>query len=249
MKRVKGMTPSAMMNPALSLKSANLEAEPELLKIDLNRTAIMVIDVQNAFLSKGGFFDLQAPDISLAENIRDHTEKTKRIDHIKKIITEARAKGIQVIYTISLNSPQGNIGHDSPYWYKNATLSFEREHPELRDKLPIRGTWGAEIIDELNPQEGDILVEKPRYSAFFQTNLDTVLRTGNFKYLIFTGVASNICVEATMRDAYYHEYFVIFTSDASISSGPEFVEEATIFNLKACYGWVTTTENILKAMR
>ena len=89
-KEVKEMTPSSMMNPALNLKSANLEAEPELLKIDLSRTAVMVIDVQNAFLSKGGFFDLQAPDISLAESIRDHTEKTKRIDSIKKIIMESR---------------------------------------------------------------------------------------------------------------------------------------------------------------
>ena len=222
-----------------------LQAEPAPLQIDLKRTTVIVIDAQNAFLSKGGFFTLQSPDIALAETISDPAEK---INNIKRVTTAARARGIKVIYTLSMNPPRESVGRDSPYWYKNDTVTLEREHPEWRDKLIIRGTWGAEIIPKLKPQEGDLLVEKPRYSAFFQTNLDTILKTHDLKYLIFTGVATNICVEATIRDAYYQEYFCILTSDAAVNSGPEFTQEATIFNVKARYGWVTTTESVLKAL-
>lgn len=127
-------------------------------------------------------------------------------------------------------------------------MILEREHPEWRDKLIKRGTWGAEIIEVLKPEEGDILVEKPRYSAFFKTNLDTVLRSHDLKYLFFTGVATNICVEATIRDAYYREYFSILVSDAAVNSGPAYTQEATIFNVRARYGWVSKTEKILNAL-
>jgi len=243
MKRERPEIPAPM--PISGPKTITLQAEPAPLQIDLQRTAIMVIDVQNAFLSEGGFFTLPVPDTSLAETISDPSEK---IRNIKRITATARARGIKVIYTLSINPPHQSIGPDSPYWYKNDTVTLEREHPEWRDKLITRGTWGAEIIAELKPEEGDILVEKPRYSAFFQTNLDTILRTYNFKYLIFTGVATNICVEAAIRDAYYREYFCILVPDAAVNSGPEFTQEATIFNVKARYGWISTTENILKAM-
>ena len=231
--------------PTSALKTVILQAEPAPLQIDLKRTAIIVIDAQNAFLSEGGFFTLPPPDSSVAETVSDPTEK---INNIKKVIAAARSKGLKVIYTLSINPPNETVGPDSPYWYKNDTVIMEREHPEWRDKFIIRGTWGAEVITELKPQEGDTLVEKPRYSAFFQTNLDTILRTYDFKYLIFTGVATNICVEAAIRDAYYREYFCILTSDATVNSGPAFTKEATMFNVKACYGWVTTTEHILKTI-
>lgn len=236
-----------MMSALDSVQHAvTLQAEPGPLQIELQRTAIVVIDVQNAFLSQGGFFTLQSQHIPLAERIVDPSEK---INSIKRITMAARTRGLKVIYTLSINPPHESVGPDSPFWYKNDTLTIERKHPEWSDKLITRGTWGANIIEELKPQEGDILVEKPRYSAFFQTYLDTILRTYNLKYLIFMGVATNICVEATIRDAYYREYFCVLTSDAAINSGPEFTQEATIFNVKTLYGWVTTTVNILKAIK
>ena len=71
----------------------------------------------------------------------------------------------------------------------------------MEETYLIRGTWGAAIVDQLKPQEGDIYVEKPRFSAFFGTSLDSILKAYNIKYLLFTGCATNICVEASMRDA------------------------------------------------
>ena len=104
-------------------------------------------------------------------------------------------------------------------------------------------------MDKLKPQKDDIIVEKQRYSGFFGTNLDIILKTFNIKYLAITGVGTNICVEATLRDAYYFDYFPILISDATGAPGPSFLQDATELNVKQCYGWVTTTQNIVEAMK
>lgn len=218
-----------------------LRAEPEPLEIELERTAVMVIDMQNAFVSKGGMFDLRGFPLAPSQKI---------IDPVKQIASAARTKGCKVIYIVHNYSPalHESGGPNSSIWYKSPAITGIHEHPEWRDKLLIRGTWGAEIIDELKPQESDIVVEKQRYSAFYQTNLDLILKTYAIKYLIFTGLATNICVEASIRDAFYDGHFPILIPDACGHVGPPFTQEATIFNVKLCYGWVTTIENIIKAM-
>ncbi len=218
-----------------------LQAEPQPLEIDRQRTAVVVIDMQNAFVSKGAMYDLRGIDISGGQRI---------IEPIQKINSAARGRGAKVVYIVTVYSPDlhDGGGPDSPNWYKG-TMTAYREHPEWQGKLLTRGTWGAEIAEELKPQEDDMVVEKQRYSAFFGTNLDTTLKKNNVKYLVFVGVATNICVEATIRDAYYRDYFSILVSDAAANSGPPFIQEATIFNVERNYGWVTTTENIVKAMQ
>lgn len=235
-----GRARTAISAQASALAPVLLQAEPEPLEIDLRRAAVIVIDMQHAFVSKGGMFDLWGIDVSKNQEV---------FQPIKRITSAARAKGIKVIHTAHEHSPDlhDSGGPSSPNWYKNMLTSY-REHPEWRDKLIFRATWGADIVEELKPREGDIFVSKPRYSAFFGTRLDTILKTIDAKYLVFVGVATNICVEASIRDAYEIQYFPILISDATMNTGPPFMQEATIFNVKTCYGWVTTTENILKAM-
>lgn len=218
-----------------------LQAEPEPLEIDVRRTAVIVIDMQNAFLSRDGMFDLIGAEIS---NIR------KAIEPCKKVTGAARAKRLKVVYTMHNYSPdlRDSGGKNSPNWYKEGSLISYREHLKWRDKLLIRGTWGADIVEELKPQEGDIVVEKQRYSAFCGTNLDIILKTYNIKYLAFTGVTTNICVEASLRDAFYLEYFPILISDAALTSSSPFSQDAAIVNVKLCYGWVTTTEDFAKSI-
>lgn len=219
-----------------------LQADPESLEIDLQRMAIIVIDMQNSCVSKGGIFDMSGVDVSCNQ---------KAIEPIRKIKNAARLKGCKVIYTLHCYSPdlRDSGGPNSPNWYKAKSLREYLENPKWREKLTIRGTWGAEIVSELKPEEDDIIVEKQRYSAFFGTNLDMILRTFNIKYLIFVGVFTNICVEATIRDAFYLDYFSVLVSDATGNLGPPLTQEATVCNVKFVYGWVTTTENILKAMQ
>ena len=224
-----------------SIKPILLQAEPEPLEIDLQRIAVIVIDMQNAFVSKGGMSDLLGADI---------VSRQKIIEPVRRINSAARAKGRKIIYTAHRYSADlhDSGGQNSVNWYKTRALKSYREHPEWRDKLLIRGTWGADIIPELRPQKEDIIVEKTNYSAFFRTNLDIILRTYDVKYLIFLGVATNICVEASIRDACYLAYFPILISDAVANVGPPFVHEATIFNVIHSYGWATTTEVVTKAL-
>lgn len=220
-------------------RPAVIPAEPEPIEIDLLSTAVMVIDMQNAFVSKGGFFDLTATDISHSRNI---------IQPVKHVCEAARAKQMKVIYVVFHYSPDlremGNAGQ--PSWHKEAR--FYREHPEWRDKFLVRGTWGAEIVKELRPQEGDIVVEKLKYSAFFGTALDVILKTLDIHYLVFVGVATNVCVEASLRDAYYHGYFPILVSDATAPLGPAQMRDATTFNVIQCYGWVTSEKEFVSGL-
>ena len=219
-----------------------LQAEPEPLEIDPGRTTVIVVDMQNAFISKGGYADLCGRDIPSRQRI---------IAPINEIADTARATSWKVIYTLQQHSPDLRElgGPNSSRWYKSRAAREYREHPELREKLLARGTWGAEIVEELKPQEGDIVVEKARFSAFFETNLDSILKTFDAKYLVFVGVTTNCCVEATIRDADNRGYFAILVSDATAPNGPQSVQEASIFNIKTFFGWVTTTKDILHVMR
>jgi len=160
----------------------------------------------------------------------------------------ARARHVKVINVVFRYSPDmremGSPG--LPWWHKG--VSFYHENPEKRDKFLVRGTWGAEIVKELTPKKDDILSEKHRYSAFPGTTLDVTLKSLGMKYIVFLGAFTNICVEASLRDAFYHGYFPILVSDATAALGPPYTKDATIFNVRECYGWVTTTKEIMTGL-
>lgn len=219
--------------------AATLNAEPEPIDLDLKRTAVVVIDMQNAFVSKGGMFDLRGFDV---------TPTLKIVEPIRKICEAARANGIKVVHLAHVLSPDlHEVGPESSFWYKS--VKIYREDPRWKEKFLIRGTWGSEIVEELKPKPGDIYVEKPRFSAFFGTNLDVILKTYNIKNLLFVGCATNICVEASIRDAGQLGYWPVLIKDAATNNGPPFMQEATIFNTKLTYGWVTDSEKLFKAVK
>ncbi|MFC1867299.1 cysteine hydrolase family protein [Thermodesulfobacteriota bacterium] len=223
------------------IQPVTLKAEPDPLQIDLTRTAILVIDMQNCFVSKGGMFDLRGANISETPTI---------IETVNKVTRAQRAMGGRVIHVVHYHSHdlRETGGPNAGYWHKVARLGFDKK-PEWIDKCFVRGTWGAEIAKGLEIHEDDILVVKPRFSAFFGTDLDTILKTFNIKYLATAGVATNICVEATIRDACHLDYFPILISDATAPAGPPFLKDATIHNVTACFGWVTNSLNLLKVLK
>ena len=110
------------------------------------------------------------------------------------------------------------------------------------------GSWDEEICQDLEIHPGDIVIRKQRYSGFAGTNLDVVLKTHNIKYCIYTGVATNVCVESTLRDGYSLDYWPIMVSDAVDNAGPPMTQEATLWNVENLFGWVTTTDDFLKAL-
>jgi ureidoacrylate peracid hydrolase len=217
-----------------------LIAEPEPIEIDPARSAVVVIDMQNAFVSKGGMFEARGLDILSFQRV---------IEPIRAICDKAREKKLRVIYIAHVLSPDlREVGPESSFWYNKGVKIYREDPTTWKDKYLIRGTWGSEIVDSLKPKEGDLLVEKSRYSAFFGTTLDTILKSNNIKFLFFSGCTTNCCVEGSVRDAANLNYFPVLISDASAHSGPPHMQDATIWNVKVAHGWVSNTENFLKAM-
>jgi ureidoacrylate peracid hydrolase len=218
-----------------------IQTEPEPIKIDLLKTAVVVVDMQNAFVSNGGYFDLAGYDISVIQKI---------IPSCKKIINAAREKGSKIVYLLmGYSSDLSDAGRpDSPSRLKSRAIRMIHHHPELKEKLYIYGTWGSDIIKELEPRQGDILVKKQKHDAFIGTNLDIILKTYDIKYLVFVGTATNICVESTLRHAFFLDYFTILVSDAVAQRGPDLIQEATLYNVRSTFGWVLSSENLLGAI-
>jgi ureidoacrylate peracid hydrolase len=218
-----------------------VKANPQPIVVDLARTALLVVDMQNAFVQKGGYFDLVGLDITPIRRI---------IEPCRKIINAARALGIRIIYLqMGCNPDLSDKGPpDSPSSIKSRVLSMMKEHPEWKDKFYIYDTWGAEIIEELKPLEGDIVVKKQKHDGFIGTNLDIILRTLGAKYLFFVGAATNICVESTLRHAFSLDYFSILVSDAVSQMGSNITQEATILNVQSTFGWVANAEDLLRAI-
>lgn len=218
-----------------------LRTRPEPIQIELEKTAVIVVDMQNCFISKGGMFDLSGIDISGAQKI---------IQPCRNVISAAQKRGCKIIYLQHCYNPDlsDSGGKNSPNWYKELGPTFFSKHPDLKDKLNFDGTWGVNIIEDLKPQEGSIIVRKQRFSGFAGTNLDIVLRTCNVKYLVFVGIATNICVESTIRDAFSLDYFPILISDAVSQAGADFTQEATVYNVKFAFGWVTDSKEFCKSL-
>lgn len=218
-----------------------IEADPAAIEIALSKTAILVVDMQNAFLKRGGYFNAVGTDISGAMKI---------IAPCREVINSARKRDVKVLYLQMGYSPDlSDKGPpDSPYAHKARVPALLIKRPELKEKLYIYGTWGAEIIDELKPHREDIVIKKQRYDGFVGTNLDIVLRTLGIKYIVFIGIATNVCIESTLRRAFFLDYFPILVSDAVSQKGPPILQEATILNVQSTFGWVTDSMRFMKAM-
>ncbi len=210
-----------------------LPARPEPILIDATSTAVVVIDMQNAYASPGGYVDLAGFDIAGAAGV---------IGRVSQVLTTAREAGIQLVYLqngwdadyVEAGTP------GSPNWHKSNALKTMRKRPELAGKLLARGGWDYDLVDALAPQPGDIRIHKTRYSAFFNSQLDSMLRARGIRTLIFVGIASNVCVESTLRDAFHLEYFAVMLSDATHHLGPDFIQQATLYNVETFFGWVST---------
>ena len=215
------------------MSTITLPARPEPLQIDPATTAVIVIDMQNAYASPGGYLDLAGFDISGAARV---------IANTKGVLEVARSAGVQVIYFQNGWDPDyvEAGGPGSPNWHKSNALKTMRARPELHGQLLARGTWDYELVDDLKPQPGDIQLHKTRYSGFFNSQLDSVLRSRGIRTLVFVGIATNVCVESTLRDGFFLEYFGVVLEDATHQAGPPFVQQAALYNIETFFGWVSS---------
>ncbi|MCT4714237.1 pyrimidine utilization protein B [Enterobacteriaceae bacterium H18W14] len=223
------------------MKDITLDARPESITFTPEKTALIVVDMQNAYATKGGYLDLAGFDVSSTAPV---------IDNIKTAVAAARKAGMLIIwFQNGWDSDYVEAGGPgSPNWHKSNALKTMRQRPELLGTLLAKGGWDYQLVDELVPQPGDIVLPKPRYSGFFNTPLDSILRSRGIRHLVFTGIATNVCVESTLRDGFFLEYFGVVLADATHQAGPAFAQQAALFNIETFFGWVSDVGSFCRAL-
>lgn len=218
-----------------------LDARPDSLRFDPTQSALIVVDMQNAYATKGGYLDLAGFDVSATAPV---------IEKIQTAVAAAREAGMLIIWFQNGWDEQyvEAGGPGSPNWHKSNALKTMRKRPELQGKLLAKGGWDYQLVDELVPQDGDIVLPKPRYSGFFNTPLDSILRSRGIRHLVFTGIATNVCVESTLRDGFFLEYFGVVLEDATHQAGPAFAQQAALFNIETFFGWVSDVGTFCNAL-
>jgi ureidoacrylate peracid hydrolase len=221
---------------------ATLPARPRPLEIEPEKTALLLVDMQNAFASRGGMLDLAGIDVSGAAGA---------VGQAARMVAVARQAGIPVIYLMMGYPPDLSTagGDDSPNPQKELALCLMRERPELRGKLLTIGAWDFQIVDELAPATGEIVITKSRYNGFHGTALHSILKDRGIRYLLMAGIASNVCVESTLRDAFFHDYWPVLVEDATMAGGPPEIQQATIYNVETFFGWVSSAAEVVETLK
>ena len=206
-----------------------LNARPEPVNIDFRKSAVVVVDMQNAFASAKGMLDLAGVDISAAPQV---------VHSIGGVLEAARQVGVPIVYLKMGYQPDlsDGGGPTSPNWHKELGIRMMNCRPELKGKLVTVGSWDFEIVNELKPRPDDLVIVKTRYSGFARTPLDEELRKRGIRFLFFTGIATNVCVESTLRDAFFLDYWPILISDGAMGSQPS-LHQAALQNVEAFFGW------------
>jgi ureidoacrylate peracid hydrolase len=212
-------------------------SQPEPVEVDFGRSAIVVVDMQNAFVKKGGTLDLAGVDVSDAARV---------VSVIRNVLDAARSAGLAVVHLqVGYKADLSDAGGPrSPNYHKETAMHLMCARPDLKGKLLTEGSWDFAIVDELAPHPSDLLITKTRYSGFAGTTLDSQLRVRGIQYLFFAGIATNVCVESTLRDAYFLDYWPILLRDATMAAGGQSAYEASIFNVESFFGWTLTAAQL-----
>ena len=186
--------------------------------------AVLVVDVQNDFCDPSGAASASGADTSAVVSM---------VPRLEQFLARAREVGTKIVFVRSLH----DASTDSDVWLARRGANVRRSSLTCRT-----GSWGAELY-RLTPEPQDVVVTKNRYSAFTGTNLDLVLRTARVDSLLFTGVATEVCVESSLRDALFHEYNVTLIEDCCASYHPT-NHRATIEVVGRQFGLVMTSEDV-----
>jgi ureidoacrylate peracid hydrolase len=225
-----------------------IEAKPEPTTIDLARTAVVVVDMQNDFGAEGGMFHRAGVDIS---SIRQAIVPTARV------LAAARTSGVKIVYLKTEYRPDlSDVGPvDSKIWI-NLTRVGVGERVTTPDgtegQILIRDSWNTQIVCELVPEPGDIVVSKHRYSGFYGTDLELILRGLGIQYLVFTGCTTSVCVESTMRDAMERDFRCVLLADCTaepIGQGlSRSNHDASLLVLQIGFGWISDSAHFIGAL-
>ncbi|MBE9041672.1 cysteine hydrolase [Oscillatoriales cyanobacterium LEGE 11467] len=248
--KILGTPPNAWMvddrtadltRPILPPRSIVLETETKTLKLDLAKTAILVIDMQNDFCHRDGWLSHIGVDVTPARH---------PIDPLNKLLPQMRNVGVPIIWLNWGNRPDLlNISAGLRHVYNPTGTGVGLADPLPKNGAPVltASSWAAAVVDELEIAPEDIRVDKYRMSGFWDTPLDSILRNLGKTTLLFAGVNADQCVMATLQDANFLGYDCIFVKDCSATTSPDYCWLATVYNINQCFGFVTDSGCFLSA--
>ncbi len=195
-------------------------------KVDPKHTALVVVDVQNDFCADGGALHRYGRDMSMIQGM---------VPNLVDFIDHARKAGAFVVFVREL----GDEPYLSPFM-----LERRKKMGRLGDQFILDGTWGADFY-KVKPLSGEPIVTKYRMSGFAGTDLDLLLRSHNIQTVVTTGVATNVCVEHTARDAFSLDYYVVFVEDC-MASDEAHLHQGTLENIRAIFGDVCRADEVVQ---
>ena len=214
-------------------------AEPYEFDFDPRTTALIVIDMQRDFVEPGGFGEALGNDVTPLQAV---------IAPCRRMLEEARAIGMLVIHTREGHSP--DLADCPPTKIARGRGEIRIGDPGPMGRLLVRGERGHDIVPELYPRPGEVVVDKPGKGAFCATHLDLILHNRGIRSLIVCGVTTEVCVNTTVREANDRGYECVVLSDCVGSYFPEF-QRVALEMIKAqggIFGWVSDSTRALEAL-
>jgi nicotinamidase-related amidase len=219
-----------------------LPTQPQSVTLDLTRTALLIIDMQNDFCAGGGWVDHLGAD---------YTPGRAPIAPLLRLLPPLRRAGVNVIWVNWGNRPDlANMPPNQIHLYKPSGAGVGLGDPLPGSGAPVlqKDSWAAAIVDELRPEPEDLRVDKYRISGFWDTPLDSILRNLQTRTVLFAGVNTDQCVLCTLQDANFLGYGCVMVSDCCATTSPAYCTDATLFNVKKCFGFVTDSAAIVDAL-
>ncbi|MBC8157266.1 cysteine hydrolase [Armatimonadetes bacterium] len=186
--------------------------------------ALLIVDMQNGFVSKGGSYDLMGINVSRYAEV---------VPTLKRLIDYCKSVKIPIFYSQAVREESGI----DLLTRSHRILPKSREERIKKRPICIRGSWDAEIVDELKPSADDHVVIKRRDSVFQDTEFEVWLHSLGIDSIIFSGIDTSICVESSLRDAFNHGYDIVMISDATASNNLDHYN-STLDNIRNYYGLV-----------
>lgn len=235
-----------MTRARLDIQPVRVAALPQEVIFDLRKTALIVVDMQKEFCSPRGWLSQLGLDVGGA---------LKLIDPIKRTTDRLRSLGVPVIWVNwGVRPDRLNLSPGAQHTFNptgcGAGLGDELRVKDSSGKVQShhilqKGSWGAEVLDELAPADADIFVDKHRVSGFWDTPLDSILRNLGVRTVLFSGINADQCVYATLMDANFHGYDTLLLEDCTATTSPAFCLEATLYNVRFAYGFTLKSDDLL----
>lgn len=231
-----------MTRPPKPVRAMHLDAEPQSITIDANKTALLIVDMQNDFCTEGGWLHSRGIDIS---------PNRKPIAPLKACIDACHAHDVPVVWVNwGVRKDLLNIAPSLQHAHNphGDETNLAQPVPGTRSEVIAAGSWGADVVDEINPGEEDHQITKHRFSAFWDCETDAVLRNLGVKTLLIGGVNMDQCVMTTLEDASFLGYDTVMVEDCTATTSPAFCVQSVLYNVKLLFGFVTQSDTIISAL-